>query len=142
MNLAQLVREIIDAKVQRWSIPPKKLSLHMGPVKAQLSFLKLFPLDVSLSWFALQFFASRNFLKFAWLLILVSGILHDSFYWVWKLSVWFQLCFILLKKCLKYGKCICCSIYSKHFTKIILSATISNCFWYFIYPCLNHPFHV
>ena len=41
MNLAQLVREIIDAKVQRWSIPPKKLSLHMGPVKAQLSFLKI-----------------------------------------------------------------------------------------------------
>merc|ERR1719225_2091093 len=27
----RLVREIIDAKVQRWSIPPKKLSLHMGP---------------------------------------------------------------------------------------------------------------
>jgi len=26
----RLVREIIDAKVQKWSIPPKKMSLQLG----------------------------------------------------------------------------------------------------------------
>ena len=73
MNLAQLVREIIDAKVQRWSIPPKKLSLHMGPVKAQVSLY--FPLDVSstLSWSALQFFVPCDFLNLHDML-LVSGV--------------------------------------------------------------------
>ena len=28
----QLVREIIDAKVEKWSIPPKELSLGLAPV--------------------------------------------------------------------------------------------------------------
>ena len=47
------MREIIDAKVQRWSIPPKKLSLQMG-VGVSLS---LHPIDVyNFGWMNIVFF--------------------------------------------------------------------------------------
>ena len=86
-----------------------------GTGKGPSFFLRIFPLDVSLSWSALQFFASCNFLHdfccvcrgiFAWLIFEFEihyqfGLNCVSYFWksVWNMENVF----------------VYCSIYSKHY---------------------------
>ena len=73
------MREIIDAKVQRWSIPPKKLSLQMGVGVSQ----SLQPIDVyNFGWMNIVFFL-HNLASMFWCLdfILSTAVLqHCSAY--------------------------------------------------------------
>jgi len=45
----RLVREIIDAKVQKWSIPPKKMSLQLGELQGKEGSFKGYKLMTSVS---------------------------------------------------------------------------------------------